>query len=259
MAEAESGSAARSDSQDRLRIWYATGLGTELHALVRNRAMGLLRGIYGLHCLQLGGTWQGSDFLGLPTLVHRVRVQTGAGDDLPADPLALPLAAESIDLVVLCHELEFCPAPHALLREVERILARDGHVLTISFNPWSLLGLSRLCRAGDALPRAGRFYSGDRIAEWCAVLGMRTLRRETCWLRPPLHRTRTRRWLGFLEYGEALLPGCGAVHLLLVRKQSIPLDPIVDSGTLRRRRVVTSGVVRPTSGGVMQRPGMRPG
>jgi SAM-dependent methyltransferase len=234
------------DGEARLRIWYATGLGAELHAEVRQRAARLLRGVYGLHCLQAGSTHCGDDFLTLRTLVHALRIQTGARNDIPPSLFALPFASESIDLVVLCHRLEFQAEPWPLLREVERVLARDGHLLVICFNPWSLFGLRRLWRRNESLPWTGRFYSGARIAEWCAVLGMRTLRRESCWLRPPVHYPRLRRWLRFVESAEALFPHAGGVLLLLARKQSIPLNPIRATGALRRRRTIP-GVAQPTA------------
>ncbi len=43
---------------------------------------------------------------------------------------ALPFAAASLDLVVLPHTLEFSADPHAVLREVERVLVPEGRVVT---------------------------------------------------------------------------------------------------------------------------------
>ena len=81
----------------------------------------------------------------------------------------LPFATHSIDLVVMPHILEFASDPHQVLREVERILVPEGHVIITGFNPYSLWGarqyMSRL-GATAYLPRAGRFIALPRIKDW---------------------------------------------------------------------------------------------
>ena len=46
----------------------------------------------------------------------------------------LPFATHSIDLVVMPHILEFTEDPHQVLREVERVLVPEGHVVITGFN-----------------------------------------------------------------------------------------------------------------------------
>jgi SAM-dependent methyltransferase len=53
----------------------------------------------------------------------------------------LPFACDSLDLVVLPHLLEFSDHPHQILREVERIMLPEGHVIITGFNPRSLWGV----------------------------------------------------------------------------------------------------------------------
>jgi len=36
------------------------------------------------------------------------------------------------------HTLEFTNDPHQVLREVDRVLIPEGHVVILAFNPWSL-------------------------------------------------------------------------------------------------------------------------
>jgi SAM-dependent methyltransferase len=57
----------------------------------------------------------------------------------------LPFATHSIDLVVMPHILEFAPDPHQVLREVERVLVPEGHVVITGFNPASMWGLRQFC------------------------------------------------------------------------------------------------------------------
>jgi ubiquinone/menaquinone biosynthesis C-methylase UbiE len=61
----------------------------------------------------------------------RFRCDDGRYDGLSevrSDLHHLPLAANSIDLVVMPHTLEFAPDPHQMLREVERVLVPEGQV-----------------------------------------------------------------------------------------------------------------------------------
>ena len=68
----------------------------------------------------------------------------------PARPLArcheLPIATQSIDLVVLPHVLEFADEPHQILREVDRVLMPEGRLVIVGFNPWSLWGAAQRAR-----------------------------------------------------------------------------------------------------------------
>lgn len=230
-------------AQRALRTWYATELGAELHARVASRIEAFLRDLYALHCVQVGGTQQGVDLLDGRALVHRIHVTGDGADGMRAEPSCLPLATRSVDMVLLCHVLEFSADPHALLREVDRVLTLDGHLLVVGFNPWSLFGLRRLLD-GSTMPWRGRFYSPRRVEDWCGLLGLRTCRHETLWLRPPLQRTALRRRATGVERLQRVLPGAGAVYLTLARKHSVPVNPI--PAGWERETVPAGRAVRPT-------------
>ena len=61
-----------------------------------------------------------------------------------AAPDFLPIETNSIDLVLLPHILEFSSNPHQILREVQRVLMPEGHVIVCGFNPRSLWGVRGL-------------------------------------------------------------------------------------------------------------------
>lgn len=207
-----------------LRQWYATEAGAVLHARVAARVEFLLRNRYARHCLQIGGTQYGVDLLTGRALLHRIHVSGDGADGLRARPCALPLASGSVDLVVLCHALEFHDDPHALLREIDRVLTLDGRIIVIAFNPWSLLGLGRLLGA-RAAPWCGRFYSPGRLTDWFDLLGWRVQRRETLAFAPPIQWRPARRWLDELERLQRWLPAHGGVQIQMGQKHSIPLTP----------------------------------
>jgi SAM-dependent methyltransferase len=184
----------------------------------------MLGDVHALHCLQLGGTQYGMDLLTARGLVHRIHVTGDGCDGLCAEPTQLPLATSSVDLVVLAHALEFHPTPHQLLREVDRVLKLDGHVLAIGFNPWSLFGVRRVL-AEHWIPWSGHFYGARRVADWCAVLGIHPRARASVLFKPPVHRQWLRRGLQPLEALGQLTTRGGGVYLLLACKYSLPLTP----------------------------------
>jgi SAM-dependent methyltransferase len=70
---------------------------------------------------------------------------------LCADVDALPFPANSIDLVLMPHTLDFARDPHATVAEVERVLRPEGRVVIVGFNPMSLWGLRQSLGLGARL------------------------------------------------------------------------------------------------------------
>lgn len=135
----------------------------------------------------------------------------------------LPFAAASIDLVVMPHILEFAHEPHQVLREVDRVLVPEGHVVITGFNPASLWGLRQvLSRLGAApfLPRAGQFIGLPRLKDWLKLLSFEVNRgRFGCY--SPW--ARSDRWLArwrFLEKaGDRWWPVLGSIYMLTAVKR----------------------------------------
>ena len=63
---------------------------------------------------------------------------------LVGNPVALPFAANSVDLIIASHTLDTVADPHQVLRELHQVLQPEGHLIIVGFNPWSLLGIRRL-------------------------------------------------------------------------------------------------------------------
>jgi len=93
----------------------------------------------------------------------------GNYSSISAYPAELPVAGESIDVLVLPHLLEFEDNPHQALREAERVLKPEGQVVVLGFNPWSLQALSGslLSRKDfDMKSRIGCY----RLMDWLSLL-----------------------------------------------------------------------------------------
>lgn len=129
-----------------------------------------------------------------------------------------PFASQSIDLLVLPHALEFADDPHHVLREVERVLIPEGHVVISGFNPISLWGLRQVVgRSFDRpfLPLAGQFLALPRLKDWLKLLGFEVHRGHFGCYRPPFGADRWQARFGFMEtVGDRWWSYCGAIYMV---------------------------------------------
>ncbi len=198
--------------------WLSTSLGAYVAAREQAYCDETVYDIFGFNALQLG----------LPELdllrASRMPFRLTAGPAparLPCDPRALPIASQSIDLVVLPHVLEFSAHPHQILREVERVLIPEGHLLLTGFNPISLWGACRLMRRGQGtFPWGGRFIGLPRLKDWLALLNFEVAGGRFACYAPPLESERWRERFAFLEAaGDRWWPLAGGVYFLLAKKR----------------------------------------
>jgi SAM-dependent methyltransferase len=119
----------------------------------------------------------------------------------------LPIGDESLDLVVLPHILECCQDPHALLREVDRVLRPEGKLIVTGFNPVSLWGLSK------PTPRV-QLIGLPRLKDWLKLLSFDNDQSLYGCYRPPFADEALLNRLGFIETaGDRWWPICGAVYV----------------------------------------------
>lgn len=86
-------------------------------------------------------------------------------------PLELPLQTNSVDAFLLVHQLDFAQDPHKLLRELDRCITPDGHVIIVGFNPFSAAYLANSIPFVSRDPIANaRFFSTMRIKDWLGLL-----------------------------------------------------------------------------------------
>ncbi|MAO60058.1 hypothetical protein ASALC70_00201 [Alcanivorax sp. ALC70] len=166
---------------------------------------------------------------------------------LEACPLALPVAKNSVDVVLLHHGLEFQDNPHQVLREAARCVAPGGVIAVLGFHPLSPLGLARWLRGGDGRPGwNGRYFRPYRVSDWLHVLGFEVEGLAGGFYNLPLaDRGRARlRWLEWL--GRRLWWRFGGVYLLVARKRAAMMRPLAPQRAFSRQRptVVSVPVAR---------------
>ena len=155
--------------------------------------------LFGFNALQAGLSHM--DFLRNSRISHRFRVDNVATGNVVAEATHLPFAAQSIDLLVLPHLLEFSPYPHQILREAERVLIAEGNLLISGFNPRSLWGLySWYKQRSDQFPWQGSFVNFSRLKDWLSLLGCDIVGWRMCCYAPPFAHIP---WVHRFEFMEA--------------------------------------------------------
>ncbi len=168
--------------------------------------------IFGFNAIQIGQCHV--DFLRANRMPFRFTTSVGDGN-LRSRPEELPIADQTIDLIALPHALEFSPNPHQLLREVERVLRPEGHLLLAGFNPLSLWGLKRRSSSGQGYPWNGRFLHLTRIKDWLSLMGFELLAGRMVCYAPPVNNARWLRRFSFMESaGDRWWAMGGGVYLL---------------------------------------------
>lgn len=236
-----------------LRDWYNRPLGQCLLAQEREQMERVLANLFGYHILQVG-CLLGDDLLASSRIPHKVLLDPDSNSRtlVPGAyvyPDSLPVATDSVDVVVLPHTLEFERNPHQILREADRVLIAEGHVVVMGFNPWSLWGVASLLRGRKRkAPWCANFLSQNRVKDWVELLGFEVVRAERFFFRPPLqHRGIMGRCTVMERLGAKLWPRMSGVYILVAKKRVTTLTPI--KGRWQKARAGVGGLVQPTTRG----------
>lgn len=236
-----------------LACWFHSTAGRYLLEMEQDRISRLLPDLFGYHILQIGGISH-EHLLDNSRINHKLVTSavnvpgTGKTPDLFCDNGQLPIASESIDVVVLPHVLEFESQPHQLLRETERILIGEGHLIVFGFSPVSLWSFWRLfLKWRQQLPWSSKTIGMTRLKDWLSLLDFEIIHCERFFFRPPFNNERLMQRLVFLEQlGHYCWPYFGSVYLLLAKKRVASLTPIRLQWQMRRHLIAT-GMIEPSA------------
>lgn len=234
----------------RLRSWFYAAAGRDIRDAELDLTAMILPNLFGYHIVQLGNHVS-DDFIATTRITHALLIANSAGAEHDADIVArceaLPIATNTIDVMVVPHILEFAVEPHAVLREAERMLIGEGTIVITGFNPWSLCGLWRILAGWRRRPPwCGRFLSVSRIKDWLKLLGFEIEFLKKTSFRPPLRRESINRKLEILEQvGSFFWPFFGNVYVVVAKKHVAAVTPLKASWQTRRR-MMAGGVAEPT-------------
>mgnify|MGYP001805947827 CR=1 FL=1 len=236
-----------------LQHWYRSPLGRRVAQLEGVRVQQLLSTSFGYFLVQIGLTELCREALATCRIRHQVLLTPtptpgDAGLTIIGAETDLPLAADSIDAVVLPHTLDFTADPRRVLCEVERVLIPDGRVIVVGFNAVSIWGLWRLVPGSQQMPWCGRFRTAAQIESWLETAGFAIEVREHLLFCPPLRRAYGAGCSPFEALGQRFWPFFGGVYVIRAVKRVATLTPLKPAWS-RRCPVLPGAAVRPTTRG----------
>ena len=235
-------------SNPRHQPWLDTPLGTSVLELETRVLADALGDVFGFEMLQLGCWGEHGELCAQARTQHRRCLAPHAAGPgaIRSSFEALPIASGSVEAVLLPHTLEYAPHPHALLREVERVLVGEGHVLVCGFNPLGPWGVRHLASRGRFPPPAVRLLGERRLRDWLGLLGFEVTDAQRYLFAPPWSQRisqRTRAWLE--SHGPRFAAPLAGAYLVKARKRVRGLTPIRPAWN--RAPAVVGGLAEPTS------------
>jgi len=230
------GASKYNGARSSLSGWFSTAQGAYVLDWELAQFDSAVDDVFGFRAVQIG--LPEVDFLRQNRIPFRFSLALEPGAALAADPLQLPLASQSVDLVALPHVLEEHEHPHEVLREAERVLMPEGQVVISGFNTASLWRLRQIFAARDAgAPWNLKFIGLFRLRDWLRVLGFELNGGKFGCYAPPF---RQKLWLerfSFMEQaGARWWPIAGGLYVVRAVKRTPGMRLITPAWRRERAR-----------------------
>ncbi len=232
-------SIALSSDQQQLHAWLASNTGEYLKAKEQELYDQAVVDLFGFNALQMGYAQMAllrnsripNRFVASEFTIDAAQSQLSCNDDF------LPFSDMSIDLLLLPHRLEFSERPHQTLREAERVLLPDGHLVISGFNHLSLwgaaAGFKKVISKNSSYPWNGKFIGLTRLKDWLALLGFEVVSVEMCCHIPPFEQQSWHKRFSFFDkVSSRRCAMLGGVYFIVAKKRVVGMMPIKPSWKL---------------------------
>lgn len=229
------------DSVNDLETWFQSALGQTILEDEQRHIDESVADLYGFHLLQLSVN-RDVDLTRNSSIQHRFSMvpslkqapsqnaihQNRGLISAVTEGEKIPLESESVDVVMLHHTLEFSENPHQLLRETERVVIPRGHVLIVSFNPFSWMGLWKsMARFGGSAQWRHHSLRLGRVVDWLRLLDFEPVKVHHGFYRWPVDHSgviKKTQWMEKFFCGTKL--PFGGYYMILARKDVVGMTPI---------------------------------
>lgn len=233
------------------RLWLQSPLGQALLAQESRLVEEALHGLFGVECLQLGIWGEPRLFLKHARTQHTTCIASPPNTAEGEPPSAfgrihrLPVATDSIDVLILPHTLDFSGRQPEILREVHRVLRSDGHLIVLGFMRGGFWGLRRQIPGAGMPPNTSDLVSESQLADWLKLLDLSIQQRTRYFFKWPLPGRRASVSRVWEERGRRWWPEFAACYMLTAQKRLYTMTPIRQPW--RARPKVVGGLVEPST------------
>ncbi len=245
------------ESFETLRGWLGTPLGEALLQQESRVVEEALDGIFGEQCLQLGHWGEPNAFLrfartqqsaciaGLADLTDMAKSEANTRPGAVGHLYRLPVASDSVDAVLLPHTLDYSDRAHAILREAQRVLRSDGHLVVLGFRPGGLWGFRRLIPGAGLPPGVDHLISDRQLTDWLQLLDFRIHGVSRYFFRWPLPGNKGACSPLWERRGQRWWPELSACYMLTAQKRVYTLTTVRKPWRSRPKGV--AGLIKPTT------------
>jgi len=215
------------DAQPDIISWFNTPIGQRLLQAEQVKLNRIMPEMYGYHLMQLSANSGPLSLSRQSPVTHHfslgVTLKEEAG--AVAEFESIPIDAESIDVALLHHALEYSTNPHQLLREAARTIIPNGYIIVVGFNPWSFSTVKRQLGRLFSQNAQRRFHNlrRSRLLDWLQLLDFE----------PALLEYGDHGWPVQNQYGKSieaylrnLFPVFGSFYIIVARKSVTPMTVI---------------------------------
>jgi len=238
-----------------IATWLRSPLGQRVYALERKHVAEALTQVFGWQLLQIGNWGDDHGLLNEARTQHKAvlsrawradpAVESNAVSIVQSRTDALGIASDSVDAVFLPHTLECEPDPHAVLREVERVLMGDGHLIVLGFRPLSMWGMRHLMARDGFPPGTERLLGERRLRDWLKLLGFEIVDAHRYLFTWPWGRAAPGAERFLEVVGERAWPIFAGGYLLKARKRVYAMTPV--RFRWRKRSQAVGGLIEPAT------------
>lgn len=206
--------------------WQALPSGQWAKREIERELLSASETCFGYHLVKLGNLSSDINLSGCK-INHQVGQygNTRPGADIVAKSTSLPYREKSIDAFLLVHELDFSHDPHQIMREIDRCLIPNGHVIIVGYNPFSLAGLARFLGLGRKTSlKDARFFSRGRVSDWLGLLGYQVVDKNSFAFSELVFNrslSKSHRWQRFLKKYFSFF---GSFYVIVGKKREYPLS-----------------------------------
>ncbi|WP_395344203.1 methyltransferase domain-containing protein [Ningiella sp. W23] len=210
------------------KAWLSLSQGENVRIELERAIAPILERVFGYYLVKLGNLSSQLDASACPIKnQYNLAQNTQDACHVQSKSCRLPLQNNSVDAFLLTAELDFAQDPHQIIREIDRAITANGHVIIAGFNPFSLAGVMKYLPINRKnILHQGRFFTAARIKDWLQLLDFEIIQQEQVmysglFMRKTLNqKSRIQKWC------KRYLPWFSSMYIIVARKREIPLSPI---------------------------------
>ena len=177
---------------------------------------------FGYFAIQIGGAF--TDFLEHSRITKHL-FNEGALKNISFDASSIPLSEESIDLIICPHCIEQ-GYNQVMFDEFFRIIIPGGHIIIISFNPYSFAGVKNFFSFSMQFPWNSKFISMSAIQKQLEESGFSISEAKISNYQPIFYDGSYFFNNNLENIGNRWLPLFGNVFFIVAQKKVVSLTPI---------------------------------